>query len=89
MFQIIYKVADRQIIAIVHARDFESEEAVALEAKMNNILNNPNLGGVREDYGIALTDHRDEEDGTEIAIDEDCCDINFQWFLIAAYDFAI
>ena len=70
MFQIIYKVADRQIVAIVHARNSESEEAVALEAKMDNILNNPKLGGVREDYGIALTDHRDEEDGTEIAIDE-------------------
>jgi len=69
MFQIIYKIVDRQIVAIVHQRNSLSEETRALEAKMENILENANLGGVREDYGVATTDHNEEE-GKEIAIDE-------------------
>ena len=69
MIQVIYKTTNRDIVAFVSKRDTPDEEAIALEAKMENILENSNLGGVREDYGVATTDHREEE-GKEIAIDE-------------------
>jgi len=69
MIQVIYKTINRDIVAFVSKRATPSEEATALEAKMGNIVENANLGGVREDYGVATTDHNEEE-GKEIAIDE-------------------
>ena len=69
MIQVIYKTINRDIVAFVSSRDTPTEETRALEAKMENILENANLGGVREDYGVVTADHKEEE-GKEIAIDE-------------------
>ena len=52
MKKVIYKKSDRKIVAYVHSRRTEEQEAEALQVKLDNIYANPRLGGTAEDYGI-------------------------------------
>ena len=52
MDKIIYRKLDNKIVAYVHPRRTEEQEAKALQAKLDNIYANPRLGGTAEDYSI-------------------------------------
>jgi len=50
MQTIIYRIADGVILGVATERRTEEDHQKQVEAEFGDILNNPRLGGTREDY---------------------------------------
>ena len=69
MDTVIYKKSDRDIVAYVHPRGSNELDESALASKLENICENPNLGGAIDDYGTVKVENAFIR-GQELTINE-------------------
>ena len=69
MDTVIYKKSDRDIVAYVHPRGSDKLDERALALKLENICENPNLGGAIDDYGTVKVENAFIQ-GQELSINE-------------------
>ena len=57
MDTVIYKKSNRDIVAYVHTRSNDVLDEIALVSKLENICENPRLGGAIDDYGTVKVEN--------------------------------